>query len=364
MSSEVDPRTVELLEAYREASSDAERAACIERLREHFAPVIPTDPTPDQPVLEKALAELTVPSDNPQRAACEAKAAHILREHFGLAPILRELTSSDASDPPPLIWRDADQRWADAVLSVGEVAILASPGGLGKSTLVLEIAIAAVTETENEFSTACGLRVRPGPVVLVSYEDSTGRIAGRIQRMTGTKFPKRIHIWAQPDPLFVGNDRGTAAPASSWRALWDAVTVIEPSLVVVDPASAALSGVSMNDSGPVRAFVRELTHEATAAGCGVLVVAHDTKAARNAARTGDDPGAGAVAGSATWHDAARGVLYMRRENKSRILDCIKANYGRSGWSVTLAERLDPSGRFTGFDVQPASKGGHSRNPIP
>ena len=77
------------------------------------------------------------------------------------------------------------------------------------------------------------------------------------------------------------------------------------SMVVIDPASAALDSVSMNESGPVRAFMGALAREAKAAGCGVLVVAHDTKAARNAARDGGDRGAGAVAGSATWFDAPR-----------------------------------------------------------
>ena len=96
-----------------------------------------------------------------------------------------------------------------------------------------------------------------------------------------------------------------------------------------------------------------LAREATAAGCGVLVVAHSTKADRET----DAAGPGAVAGAATWFDAARGVLRLsweakqedRETNRRRVLRCIKANYGRSGWAVPLCEKPGRSG-FDGFDV--------------
>ena len=66
-------------------------------------------------------------------------------------------------------------------------------------------------------------------MVLVSYEDSRGRIAARVKRMTPS-WPGRIHIWPDPGPLFVGDDRGAAAPAPSWRGLWDAIRTIRPAL--------------------------------------------------------------------------------------------------------------------------------------
>ena len=102
----------------------------------------------------------------------------------------------------------------------------------------------------------------------------------------------------------------------------------------------------------MRSFLRALTAEATAAGAGVLLVAHDTKAARNALARGEDPGAGVVAGSAAWFDGARGVLALARDPVSddRLLECVKANYGRTGWGARLIERLGPGGAFRGLQL--------------
>ena len=124
--------------------------------------------------------------------------------------------------------------------------------------------------------------------------------------------------------------------------------------MVIDPVSAALADVDTAQTGPVRSFLRALTAEATAAGAGVLLVAHDTKAARDASRRGDDAGAGVVAGSAAWYDGARGVLSLvddpEPESRDRLLQCVKANYGRTGWGARLTERTGPGGAFRGLEL--------------
>ena len=55
--------------------------------------------------------------------------------------------------PAPVLWRDPGPGTdssddVDAVLSVGEVAILASAGGLGKSCLTLALAVEAAIAAE------------------------------------------------------------------------------------------------------------------------------------------------------------------------------------------------------------------------
>ena len=247
----------------------------------------------------------------------------------------------------------------DAVLSVGECAILASAGGLGKSTWTLEVAAAAVGAAElgADYGAACGLRVAAGPVLLVSFEDAPARIAHRLTWMhPGGAVPRgALHVAPDPAPLWLAAaDRGGESHAGAqWDALWRAVRSLGARLVVIDPVSAALADVSTTETGPVRAFLRALTAEAEAAGAGVLLVAHDTKAARNAAARGEDPGAGIVAGSAAWYDGARGVLSLMRDPGSgddRLLECVKANYGRTGWGARLRERTGAGGAFRGLTL--------------
>ena len=241
-----------------------------------------------------------------------------------------------APQPAPVLWRDPEPSEAardpDAVLSVGECAILASAGGLGKSTWTLEVASAAVAAAElgADYGAACGLRVAAGPVALVSFEDAPARIAHRLTWMhPGGKVPRgALHVAPDPTPLWMaaGDRGGESHHGAQWDALWRAVRDLGARLVVIDPVSAALADVSTTETGPVRAFLRALTAEAAAVGAGVLLVAHDTKAARNAAARGEDPGAGVVAGSAAWFDGARGVLSLARDTLSddRLLECVKA----------------------------------------
>ena len=62
--------------------------------------------------------------------------------------------------------------------------------------------------------------------------------------------------------------------------MWEEIKAARPSLVIVDPVSAALADADTSQTGPARTFLRNLSQEAETAGCGVLVVAHDTKDAK------------------------------------------------------------------------------------
>ena len=286
------------------------------------------------------------------------------------APLLRPaIDFAGVPQPAPVLWRDHgslvahDPERCDAVLSIGEVAILSAAGGLGKSTATLEIATAAAAAADLglPFGAACGLRAVPGPVVLVSYEDAPARIAARLRWSADADLSAGIVLWPDPEPLWTADldARGASRHGPQWDALWREVRATGARLVVIDPVSATLADLSTAETGPIRAFLRALTsdaapnHDAQWDGCGVLLVAHDTKSARDAVRRGEDPGAGVVAGSAAWYDGARGVLTLSRDPRpdstDRLLECIKANYGRTGWGARLSERIGPSGAFHGLE---------------
>lgn len=259
-----------------------------------------------------------------------------------------------ADDPPPILWRDSNGRYADAVMSAGEVAILSGSGGMGKSYVALGLAAAAVQVSDAaEYGAACGLRVRPGKVFILSYEDAPVRI-GRRLRMMGVPEDDMAHVFVKPWPaaLWGVDDQGQPTYGPEWATLKDGIEYLKPSFVIVDPASACADGLT-NDAATVRRLMGALRELAESTGTGILLVAHDTKASRNEAKGGGDPGAGAVAGSSAWFDAARGVLYLRRDPQSfdnRILECLKANYGQTGWGATLVESRTPGGAFAGLKL--------------
>ena len=162
-----------------------------------------------------------------------------------------------------------------------------------------------------------------------------------------------LHLWTDPPSLFdPATSGGGALPSAGFAALETAIRDVRPSLVVVDPVAAVMGAVGLNDPTAARSAVRALARLSTETGAGVLLIAHDTKAARNESRAGGSPGAGAVAGSGQWHDAARCVIYLHRPpdgtGADRELECVKANHGRAGWAQPLREAANAGEAFAGF----------------
>ena len=273
---------------------------------------------------------------------------------------------ADEPQPEPIIWRadpgQPDDTNIDAVLSAGEVTVLASAGGLGKSTLTLDMAGAAVmaAEFDKNSGASCGLRIAAGPVMIVSYEDSPSRIWQRVTWTLGRNVPKGLLLWPRPMPLWISSDRGASfGPGAEWERLWHAVRANGVRLVIIDPASVAAPDVPATSTGPTRAFMDAMIAEIAPRradgwkGAGALVVSHDTKGARNAVARGEAPGAGVVAGSAAWWDGARGVLSLMRDpagRTDRLLECVKSNYGRERWGARLVERIGERGAFHGLEL--------------
>ena len=264
----------------------------------------------------------------------------------------------DAPPPKPVLWRDPGpgaKDYGEALIGAGEVGILSGPGGAGKSTIAIALARAARPEDcPDGFGAACGLRIRSGPVAILSYEDSAPRLAGRAKWFGAREVFAHVFRAQDAAPLWTADpeDRRESGPSTYWRRWWDAVGKAEASLALIDPASVAFSGANPSDGAAVRAFLMEASSEAARVGCGVLIVAHDTKAARNEARDGQGPGPGAVSGSAQWSDGARAVLHLSGSGERRTLECVKANYCRMGWGATLRERAreGQDGPFRGWKL--------------
>lgn len=281
----------------------------------------------------------------------KARAVHDPASVVGLKPV----SKCRGGLPPRVLWMDA--RFGGIVLREGETAVLSGAGGAGKSFVTLALAVAAARPEDEEYGTACGFHVRKGPVVVLSYEDDPRTVAWRCGLIVSTMArpdapPDRVFVIDDPDPLMVAeyDVPGKVAEAPAWPWLWAAVRSVSPSIVIVDPASAALAGVNQNDGATVRRFLRALGQEGKNGGFGVLVVAHSTKGARFGQA---DVGPHAVAGSAQWMDTSRGVLFMRGQGPGRAsIECVKSNHGPAHWAVELEAdlrtRANKPERFAGW----------------
>ena len=144
--------------------------------------------------------------------------------------------------------------------------------------------------------------MRPGPALYVSYEDSAARIGARLraihqaqtgQAQTGQAQTGLDTLLVVPDApaLFRPDEsRNGAIPGPAFMGLRELVDQVRPTLVVVDPVSAAAGAVGLNDAAGARAIMRAFADLSADTGAGVLVIAHDTKAARALAKSGESPG--------------------------------------------------------------------------
>ena len=151
--------------------------------------------------------------------------------------------------------------------------------------------------------------------------------------------------------------------SSAWQPAWEGIAACKPGLVIIDTGPKAMHGETLATEAII-GFLQELETEARKGGFGVLVTAHDTKAARDSARRGDTPDSGVIAGSAQWHDSPRGVLHLTKEgsgDSSRILQAVKCSYGRDGWGARLKVLYNKDDVYAGLQLDlPLDEAGVAR----
>jgi len=369
--------------AYRaldDAKVQAQAETELKHLRTELDAALRTDPLC---LGVRTEADLAAAVREAAGAACSADALAALQKRLArrFPRLLGVMDGTAEPKPQPLLWGAGVK---GAVLSRGEIAVLSGAGGRGKSTLALQWALAAALAdaADRSHGESGGIGVRAGRTAILSWEDSVRRVADRAAaalslsslRQLSRNLPpsltasdavnERIRIaevrgW----PLFGVGDGSHSLTRpdrlEGWKPTWAQIAEHRADIVILDPAMS--SYLADPHSVPfVRLFLDSLFTEAQSLGCGVLLIAHSTKAAR---RSRDADATGTVAGSAAWTDAARGVLSldcpptptakesdnaMRQRLGLRHLTCEKANYSRL-FTHNLAEKFDSENRFLGFE---------------
>ena len=310
---------------------------------------------------EVARAAALVESDR-------AAALEVLQKASGARRALP--VSQIRGDRPEALLSAKDQE--GAVLTIGNVCLLAGEGGIAKSSLCVGVALGLAALPDGESGDVSGglFEGKGGPVLMATWEDEPSVTAWQVrelamQRKTPQDRVDRVHILGMGGRPLFGPKEGSSynfrpERLDGWNDLWSEARRIRPRLIVVDPALEAYVGEA-NAVAPVREFLGALAREAGKLRAGVLLVVHSNKAARKPNqpenKTKDkkkpdpfDPGQ--VAGSTAWTDGVRGVLAMTwtEEPGERVLAVAKANYGPARIKCHLEPCRHESNAIVGFQT--------------
>lgn len=201
--------------------------------------------------------------------------------------------------------------------------LLAANGGVGKSNLALQLAVALCTGAQ-----WFGLEVTRSRVLILSAEDEARTVHFRVANIC---LDMGVDLSALSDCLTVYDM--TQQDCVLWREgvtermqwLADTVQATRADVVIIDNASDVFAS-NENDRSQVRGFMRALNLIAGGVGCSVLLLAHVDKASvRHGAGADTDS---TFSGSTAWNNSARSRWAMLREGEVISLRHEKSNFGQ------------------------------------
>jgi RecA-family ATPase len=226
------------------------------------------------------------------------------------------------------------------LLPARTVTLLAGDGGMGKSTLALQLCAATILG-----KAWIGLSPAQGAALYLSAEDDSEELERRIH--------DAAHFYdcdkAELDRLFLlpladddallatEGERGALRATPAWSAFVDLAEQVRPALIVLDSLADVFGGNEINRAH-ARQFVGMLRGLAIRADATVLLLAHPSL-------SGMSNGSGS-SGSTHWNNAARSRLYLAKPQAEdepdpdlRVLSLKKANYARALPDMRLRRQI-------------------------
>jgi RecA-family ATPase len=275
-------------------------------------------------------------------------------------------TGAETAPPPtlsvinPVDWEGRavpEREWiVRDMIPAGTVSMLLGDGGDGKSTLILQLAVARAIGRD-----WIGTLPSEGRTLVLSAEDDHDELHRRVDAI-------RQHYGASFKDLgglrlvdLVGEDAVLGELVKGGRicatALFDAVvkyiSEFRPDFVIIDALADAFAGDEINRS-QARQFIGLLKKPAREYGCAFLCLAHPSISGMN---TGNG-----TSGSTGWSNSVRSRLYLEKpkpENVGdevdpalRLLSVKKTNYGPPGHLVRLRWKAGvfvPEGGMSSLD---------------
>lgn len=170
----------------------------------------------------------------------------------------------------------------EGIFPQAKAIILASPPGIGKSYLSLNLAVTVASAPSALNPAFCfGGQVKAhGRVVIVSAEDDHDELHRRLAAIT-KDMPSRLHVVSLPDnghfTFLQGDNRSGLTPAVQWSELKKQIAELDDVCLVIVDTLQALSCGDMNAAEIAQAMMNELTEVANRTGAAVIALHHLTK---------------------------------------------------------------------------------------
>jgi AAA domain/Primase C terminal 2 (PriCT-2) len=239
------------------------------------------------------------------------------------------------------------RRWLYGVdLIRGEITLLAAPGGVGKSSLAIGMAVAIAT---GKGSLQEKIWAEDLTTLYLNGEDSRTEMLRRIwafclkhgvaEQDLGRLLVAGADDWRTHRLSFLRTEKGSSLVDENGLAHLEAVLEsLRPDLMVLDPLVTFCGGGNINDNAAMSLVMRAIKRLATKFDCAVLVVHHTRKG-------GDLSSAEAISGaSAIVNLARRAIMTLpmsaEEEKKLGVLPSLRSRYFKVVASKSnLAPRL-------------------------
>jgi RecA-family ATPase len=262
--------------------------------------------------------------------------------------------------PKPLVTIDVEpwdhtpapkRQWAvEDMVPASNVSLVAGEGGVGKTLIMQQLAIATVAGMD-----WLGTMPARGPVIFLTAEDDEDELHFRYEKIVqhydaiakangeSVTFAglKRdgLHILslAGKDAVLAGFNgrKNKVDPTELYWQLYESARIIRPRWIGIDTAADVFT-VEERDRSQVRQCISLLRKIALDFNTAVILLSHPSL-------SGIASGTG-MSGSTAWNNSVRSRLYLKKlraddpDDDVRVLEVMKANYAKSGEQLHLEWR--------------------------
>ena len=238
-------------------------------------------------------------------------------------------------EPPQRMFLDGAE-----LLPMRNVALLNGDGGVGKSLLAMQLAIAVASGTM-----WIGMEVVTGTVLFVSAEDDQEEIHNRFHEICRAEGVEKAQCAGLEFVMLAGRDavlatedkRSTKMTVTKlYNELDELIAKLTPVVVILDNLADIFSG-NENNRVLAKQFIGMLRGLAIRHDTLILILAHPSLAGLSSGSGGS--------GSTAWNNSVRSRLYLHRvvngdghteeDETIRELETKKANYSAKGQPITL-----------------------------